>query len=209
MNSPLQRLGIHPAPISKLPIPMERTRELPRGRLIELVSELGPSSGSSLAAFTLREAQQEGGLAAWIESEEGALFPPDLARSGIDLDSLLIVRTPASGGVIAIAKAAEILLRTGAFSALTLDFASLKRPRGEAFLARLAALAREHHAHVLILRSAYDEFSLGTSIALRLDARRSRIARGRFRVELHSLKNKLGEPPPRLVRSFSAPEGIR
>lgn len=186
----------------------DRTRGIPGGRLVELVSGVGPSSGSSLAALTLLETQKEGGLTAWIEHEGGALYPPDLAQLGLDLDSLLIVRTPTEGGAIAIAKAAEILLRTGAFSALTLDLSGLKRPRGEAFLARLAALAREYGARVLILRDSSEEPSLGTSIALRLDARRIRVGRGRFRLEAHALKNKLGQPPPRLFRIFSAPEGV-
>lgn len=191
-----------------MPLTPERTQRLPKGKLIELVSGVGPSSGSSLAALTLLETQKEGGLVAWIEHGEGALFPPDLSRLGLDLDSLLIVRTPIESGAIAIAKAAEILLRTGAFSALTLDFSALRRPRGEAFLARLAALARENDARVLILRDSREEPSLGTSIALRLDARRARIGRGRFRLEPHTLKNKLGQPPPRLSRIFSAPEGV-
>ena len=216
MSSPLfkrlphpdQRLDLQLAPRALGRAP-SLPAALPSGRLIELISERGPSSGSSVAAFALREAQREGSLVAWIEYEEGTLFPPDLAAAGLDLGSLLIVRTPTTGGAIAIAKAAEILLRTGAFGALALDLSALKRPRGEAFLARLAALAREHSARVLILRSSRAESSLGASIALRLDAQRVRIARGRFRIEMSALKNKIGQPPPRIFRTFGAPEGIR
>lgn len=216
MASPLFKRLPHPD-LHRAPSVLGRAPSLPAalpsGRLIELISERGPSSGSSVAAFALREAQREGSLVAWIEHEEGALFPPDLAAAGLDLGSLLIVRTPSAGGVIAIAKAAEILLRTGAFGALTLDLSALNRPRGEAFLARLAALAREHSARVLILRSSRPKSSLGASlgasIALRLDAQRVRIAPARFRLELSALKNKIGQPPPRIFRTFGAPEGIR
>jgi protein ImuA len=67
----------------------------PRGALVDLAG--GPASGKTgLALAALREAQAEGGLAAFVDGR-GELYPPAAVVLGVDLARLLIVRPGPAG----------------------------------------------------------------------------------------------------------------
>jgi recombination protein RecA len=183
---------------------------LPAGRLVELCA--GPTAAqSSIAAMVLRHAQAEGDPVAWVQPSDAGLFPPDLAAAGLDLDALVVVHVPAKDPS-ASTRAAELILRTGAFGALVIDLscsiASL--PRGSAWQGRLLGLAREHACRVIVLSPhGRARASLGALVSLRFDVRRARIAPGRFRVEANVLKDKSGLAPKTLTTTFEAPMGVR
>lgn len=190
-------------------LPSGRAKGLPRGRLIELAA--GPdASGTSAAAQILLESQREGDPVAWIQPEVGTgrVYPPDLAAAGLDLDGLLFVHVPTRAGRKGLPKAAELLLRTGAFGAVVVDVLGARLPRGEAWLGRLGSLARDKDCRCVFLAGS-GEGSLGPLITTRLRARRKRLRAGRFRLETEILKDKLGSLP-RLPgpERFVGPEGM-
>jgi hypothetical protein len=195
------------------------------GRLVELCG----AAQTTAAVTLLAEVQREGETAAWIQIVGGDLYPPDLAAAGIDIEALIVVHTPPqtsanqpapalvggprsagglTGGPAGQCRAAELLLRSGGFGLVILDFGR-GEPRGStAWQGRLLGLARQHEARVVILRERSHEpapASLGPLTSLRLDSRverdprpedppgfRPRTARLVLRHEL--LKNKSGGP---------------
>lgn len=190
-------------------------RQLPAGRLVEISgSSDTPCARTSTAVSLLRQAQAEGETTAWIQPRRGALFPPDLRESGIDLDALLVVHVPrehASNGALGMCKAAELLLRSGAFGLLVLDLTEGAPPPGsEAWQGRLLGLARQHHSRVVLLteKPAHAD-SLGTLVGLRIEPQRLRDAPGCFGVEHHLLKNKSGGPLDVARDRYRGPWGIR
>ena len=133
----------------------------PRGALADLAG--GPASGKTRVALAaLREAQGEGGLAAFVDGR-GELYPPAAVGLGVDLARLLIVR-PGEGGLWA----AEALLGSGAFAAGAVDvpLRGLAPARAEAALRRLRAAAERGGAAALWLGVAGAPRVAG---ALRLD----------------------------------------
>jgi recombination protein RecA len=186
-------------PAASLSSEAERQRlplveQLPAGRLIEIASHRAGAQMTTAVAC-LRWAQQKGETAAWVQPAGGSLFPPDLADSGIDLAALIVVHVPRPAGGNGLAKAAELLLRSGGFGMVVLDLSeSALRTSSTALQGRLLGLAREHHSWLLLLSAAADgdtsHYSLGPLVSVCLEPRRKRIARGRFAVEAHVRKDK-------------------
>ena len=219
--------GIAPgrAPSSPAQLPEGPAQPLPElavaGRIVELCGE----ARSTAAAAILAHAQREGETSAWIQLAHGDLYPPDLAASGIDIAALIVIHVPegsanttqnvSGAGPAGQCRAAELLLRSGGFGLVVLDFTRAE-PRGStAWQGRLLGLARQHEARVLILRDAgAEQASLGPLVSLRVASRIEPadggddppgfIARtGRFAVIHEVLKNKSGgplQPAPTLTR---------
>ena len=167
------------------------------GRLVELSSHTGGSlidrpsrdrgggygGGRATTILTLalalvRDAQRRGETAAWVGTDRDLFFPPDAARAGIDLAALPVVRAPKPADV---PRAAERLVRSGAFGMVVLDLTTAgNRVRvPPALLNRLAALAREHEAAIVCLtEKSADAASLGPLVSLRAAARRAPPVRG-------------------------------
>ncbi|NLY95195.1 MAG: recombinase A [Myxococcales bacterium] len=162
----------------------------------------------STAVQILLACQREGDSVAWVQPRGGTLYPPDLHAAGLDLDALAVVHVPPEAGGVGLAKAGELLLRTGAFGAVALDLTEVRPPRGEAWLGRLASLAREHDARAVLLGPARAAASFGALVSLRVSPRRRRTRPGRHRVELEILKNKAGASP-HFEGEWRAPEGVR
>ncbi len=146
----------------------------PRGIIATL--EGAPGSGrSAVVARLLATATANGGLAALIESPagpEGAFYPPALAAAGVDLERLLVV--PARDAV-AVARAADILLRAAAFSVVAIPTVTLRA----AVWTRLASLT--HRANALLVAlggGASDELRYFASLRVRLESARFRFAGG-------------------------------
>jgi len=127
----------------------------------------------TLALSIVRDTQRQGETTAWIGAETSLFFPPDAARLGVDLAALPIVRAPKPADI---PRAAERLVRSGAFGLVVLDLTSAgNRVRiPPALLNRLAALAREHEAAIVCLTEKSDDAaSLGPLVSLRATARRA------------------------------------
>ncbi len=179
------------------------------GRLVEL-SGVGAAARHSTAAALVRQAQAEGETTVWVQSAGGPLYPPDLAESGVDLAALAVVQVPTERGEVGLARAAELLLRSGAFGLCVVDLsapmtwlegqvvkdmsekpARTPRLRGEVWQARLAALARMHTSRVVLLtRAASGHASLGPMVGLRVEPRRVRRSPGVFAIRPEVVKHK-------------------
>lgn len=197
----------------------------PTGRLVEISGPTdAPCARTTTAVALLREAQAEGETTAWIQLEGGTLYPPDLEQSGIDLEALVVIHIPrdtasrarapaASRGPYGLCRAAEMLLRSGAFGLIVVDLTEGAPPTGgEAWQGRLLALARQHATRIVLLTDKPTHAdSLGTLIALRIEPRRLREAPGRFDIDHHLLKNKSGTPigVPSSKAGYRGPWGVR
>lgn len=198
------------SPLSIVPgrVPARESVGFPRARVIEIASAEADAAGMSTAVQILLACQREGDSVAWVQPRGGTLYPPDLHAAGLDLDALAVVHVPPEAGGVGLAKAGELLLRTGAFGAVALDLTEVRPPRGEAWLGRLASLAREHDARAVLLGPARAAASFGALVSLRVSPRRRRTRPGRHRVELEILKNKAGASP-HFEGEWRAPEGVR
>ena len=160
-----------------------------RGRLTEL-SARGASATLTAAVELVGEAQTQGEPVAWLTLTTGSFYPPDVADSGIDLAALVVVRAP---DATAIARAAERLLRSGAFGLVVLDLGD-KVDLSMQIQGRLVTLAQTHDAAVVCLtEKSSDTSSLGSLISLRAEALRQR-DHGEFNVTLRALKDKRRGP---------------
>ncbi|MFO7565437.1 MAG: hypothetical protein R6X02_22540 [Enhygromyxa sp.] len=106
------------------------TKLVAPGRIVELCGE----AQTTTAVMLLAELQREGETAAWIQPARGDLFPPDLAAAGVDVEALIVVHTPehaqaSMAGPHGQCRAAELLLRSGGFGLVILDFGRAE-PRG-------------------------------------------------------------------------------
>ncbi len=161
---------------------------VPPGRVVELCA--GAAAGRlTLAASFVRAAQAAGELAAWVQPEGAGLYPPDLAAAGVSLDELVVVHTPVASGPEAVARAAELLLRSGGFGLAVLDLCAA-RPRGEGWVVRLGGVTRRHGARVVLLTALRAEAtSAGALVAVRARPRR-RFEGGRFVLEAEVLRDR-------------------
>ena len=162
------------------------------GQLLELSG--GRPGKLSTVASLIAHAQGQGEPVAWVGArDEAGFYPPDFVLGGIDLAALVVVRVPSASGPHALVRAAELLLRSGAFGLVTIDFGSAPVPRGElAWQARLSGLVRKHEARVvLITASSREAPSLGPLIALRVEPETQRDG-ARVVLTQHLLKSKLG-----------------
>jgi hypothetical protein len=194
------------------------------GRLVEISGPShGPCARTTTAIGLLREAQAEGETTAWIQLAGGTLYPPDLEQSGIDLEALVVLHIPrepssrtrapgASRGPHGLCRAAEMLLRSGAFGLVIVDLTEGIPAGSEAWQGRLLALARRHASRIVLLTDKLPHAdSLGTLVALRIEPHRSREAPGRFAIDHRILKNKSGTPieVPSSKTGYRGPWGVR
>ena len=210
LKSHLSVVGGNPAPLDAPESHTPLAEALGCGRLVEL-SGRGASGRTSTTVALLRAIQNEGDSCAWIQARGGSLYPPDLEMAGIDLEALLVVQLPARAGVHGRLRAAELLLRSGALGLVILDLED-EAPSGPpaAWQGRLLGLARQHQSRVVLLtRNPAHRASLGPLIGLRLEARRQRLAPGRFELGAQVLKNKSGAPLRIASTPHRGPWGLR
>jgi recombination protein RecA len=162
-----------------------------RGRLVEL-SGRGARATMTEAVGLVVEAQLAGEPAAWILSPaHGGFYPPDAAESGVDLAALVVVRVP---NAVTSARAAERLLRSGAFGLVVIDLGL----GGEQELSmvqqgRLVTLAQAHDAAIVCLtEKSAEAASIGSLVSLRAEALRS--GQGELQIGLRALKDKRRGP---------------
>jgi recombination protein RecA len=174
-------------------------------RLTEISSSV---SGSPLTlTFKLvLEAQRAGEPVAWIGRKDAPFYPPDVADAGVDLAALPVVWTASP---VMAAKAADLLVRSGAFGLVVLDLGSEARLPMHA-TSRLAMLARQHDAAIVCLTGKEaTRPSLGPLVSLRAHtAARTRSEGGRFRCEAVALKDKRQPVAWKLTEVCRGPDGL-
>jgi len=99
---------------------------LPRGRVTEIY---GPeaSGKTTICQHIVAEAQKQGGTAAFIDMEH-ALDPSYAAKTGVDIDNLLISQPDTGEQALEIA---ESLIRSGAVDIIVIDSVAALVPRAE------------------------------------------------------------------------------
>ena len=175
-----------------------------RGRLVEL-SSCRPSACLSLSCSLIVEAQSQMTPVVWISATPDTFFPPDMAANGVDLSSLPVVRVPDARSA---GRAADWLLRTGAFGLLVVDlYTDFRLPAAQQ--ARLAQLARRQGSAVLFLTAKpAGSPSLGSLISLYGRILRERFDSGRFHFSLHIIKDKRRAPIWEHVEKLDGPPGL-
>jgi recombination protein RecA len=173
------------------------------GRFVEISASA--SAGSLTIAFGLvREAQRRGEPVGWVTSAESFFYPPDVARNGVDLSALAVVRLSGADGI---ACAGEKLLRSGGFGLIVLDLGAADIPMP--LQTRLTGLAYRHHAALACLTEKEPRaFSLGSLVSLRAHAEKKRVAESRFACTLRVLKDKRRGPTWSHEELYSGPAGL-
>ena len=99
---------------------------IPRGRVTEI---FGPeaSGKTTICQHIVAEAQKQGGTAAFIDMEH-ALDPTYAAKTGVDIDNLLISQPDTGEQALEIA---ESLIRSGAVDIIIIDSVAALVPRAE------------------------------------------------------------------------------
>jgi recombination protein RecA len=99
---------------------------LPRGRVVEI---FGPESSgkTTVALHAVANAQQLGGIAAFIDAEHA--LDPDYAQAlGVDTDALLVSQPDTGEQALEIA---DMLIRSGALDVIVIDSVAALVPRAE------------------------------------------------------------------------------
>jgi recombination protein RecA len=99
---------------------------IPRGRVTEIYGPEG-SGKTTLCQHIVAEAQQAGGVAAYIDMEH-ALDPLYAAKCGVDVDELYISQPDTGEQALEIA---EALVRSGAIDVIVVDSVAALVPRAE------------------------------------------------------------------------------
>lgn len=174
------------------------------GRLVEL-SGLGAVASLTGAVGLVQGAQERGDPVAWISLRASSFFPPDVEASGVDLEALAVVRVPAA---LDAARAAQTLIRSGAFGLIVLDLGAEARVP-TALQGRLVNLAQRHDCAVVCLTEKSAEAgSLGSMVSLRAEVVRT--AEGdRFRCIVKVLKDKRRGPGWSRAEVVRGPDGLR
>ena len=180
------------------------------GRLVELRGEAALTAGLGLVL----EAQQRGEPAAYVGAEASSFYPPDAAEGGVDLEALVVIRAREAAGPAGRARAAEELVRSGAFALVLVDLGSDETRLPPALLARLLALAQKHQAAIVFLSSGGGEDAaspLGSLVSLRARTRRASVGETRLRcaISLEVVKDKRRAPGWTHAETCRAPVGLR
>lgn len=192
-------------PPAALPSPAGWRLSTFAGRFTEISGVHAPAT-LTLAFRLVLEAQRLGEPAVWISGKGSVFYPPDVANTAVDLDALTIVRVPDGP---ATARAADQLLRSGAFGLVVLDLgvrAHVPLPAQ----ARLVGLAKKHHAALLCLTEKDRERpSIGSLVSIRAQAIRIRKDEGRFLCRASIVKDKRRGPGWKHTEVCHGPDGLR
>jgi hypothetical protein len=161
-------------------------RGLPRGIVeVRAPRALGGATSIALAAVRAAHERDERAWCAWIDPD-GMLYAPGVAMAGVDLNRLAIVRAPRP----AVLRIAVKVVRSQAFDVIIVDLdpapgaaaleqdLSRRRPRKrapslEVFVRKLALLAAEGGATVLLVTDATIARPAPLPVALRLELART------------------------------------
>jgi recombination protein RecA len=149
----------------QLPLPISWSPGALTGRLVEMSGR----ARLTMALGLVLAAQQKREPTAWITNAASSFFPPDAAANGIDLSAMPCVRVDSA---MAAARAADLLLRSGAFGLVLLDLGGAEKQELPMPLqSRLVMLAQKHDAAIVCLTEKGEETaSLSSLVSLRAEA---------------------------------------
>jgi recombination protein RecA len=174
------------------------------GRFSEIT---GASASASLTLVfrLLLEVQQQGEPAAWITSRKSTFYPPDAAIAGIDIMAVAVIRCP---DIIAAARSAEHLLRSGSFGIIIIDLGANVNLMQHA-QSRLAGQARKHNTALICLtEKEVSEPSLGSLVSLRVHTERLGQNSHISVCRANALKDKRHGPGWSHVENCHGPDGL-
>jgi len=183
---------------------------LPRARLVEVSGEHA-CARTTTAVSCVIHAQARHELVAWVQPKDGALFPPDLAAAGVDLEAFVAIHVPRQAGPFALVRAAEWLARSGAFGLTVIDLTDTTPPGASVnWQGRLQGVLRRYDGRMLLLTSsAHEEPSSGPLIGLRVEPHRGPLQDEHFEVHARILKDKVGLETGFASAAPRAPAGLR
>ncbi|MGB5811484.1 MAG: hypothetical protein WBG86_13180 [Polyangiales bacterium] len=217
--------GTHEANVIKLETPLDARTEpspsqpptaqplsalLPRARLVE-VSGRHACARTTTAVSCVIHAQARGELVAWVQPRDGALFPPDLAAAGVDLEAFVAIHVPQHAGPFALVRTAEWLARSGAFGLTIIDLTDAM-PKGSSanWQGRLQGVLRQYDGRMLLLTSnQLEDASSGPLVGLRVEPQRGPLLGDRFEVQPRILKDKIGLGTSLATAQPIAPSGLQ
>ena len=177
------------------------------GKLVELRSAVS-SAGLTAGLGLVRCAQEAGETAVWVTSTDSIFFPPDAVEGGVELEALAVVRLP---GAMALLRAADKLIRSGAFGLIILDFVSLFLPYSTSLSqqSRLRGLAQKHQTAMVFLTCSTRPLSVaGSLISLRGQAMRRYVHDDFHEVRVQVLKDKQSGPGWYHAETYRGPSGL-
>ncbi len=179
------------------------------GRLTE-ISSAGASATLTTAIGLVLDTQRQGDPVAWITLPNSIFYPPDVDDSGVDLDALAVVRAPLAR---AAARAADRLVRSGAFGLIILDLGK-DAYIPDSLQGRLVGLAQKHDTAIVCLtEKPADSPSLGSMVSLRVTTMREKlppdIPAGGFRCKLVVVQDKRRGPNWQHSETVRGPSGLR
>jgi recombination protein RecA len=172
--------------------------------LVEL-SSWGNGAPLTFASGLVLEAQLASEPVAWIAAGESFFYPPDLARCGVDLEALPIVRV---ADARAAARAADKLVRSGAFGLIVIDLATSASPRpcALALQSRLSRWLASCRCR-LVSPEKLDAPSLGSLVCCaRSHAQTDQ--EGRYACDVEIVKDKRRGPGRSLLEVRHGPAGL-
>jgi hypothetical protein len=199
---------------------------LPRGAVVELASPYGLARATSIALAACAAAQAEaklrggegtaGAWCAWLEAapegeaDQTSLFAPAVARAGVDLARLLVVRPPLE----ALARVAARAAQSRVFSVIVIDLAGVPGRRPEVRLdrwvnpvRRLALAVEGMETTVLLLTDALAHRALPLPVALRLEVERTAVDRLRLTIA-KDRRGRVAPPRPVMLPRHAEPMKI-
>ncbi len=171
-------------------------------------SEISGASAGACLTLVFRmvlEVQKQGEPVAWITHRKSMFFPPDAAESGIDISAVAVIR---GADNLAVARAGEHLLRSGAFGLVVLDIGVDARLPQHA-QSRLTGQARRHHtALICITEKESHQPSMGSLVSLRAHTERLPQTGQQFSCRAKVLKDKSRGPGWDYVEICHGPDGL-
>ena len=171
----------------------ELDRLLPDGGMPHAVVELTCShealaGATRVAVAAVRAALERDTRAwcAWIDAD-CTLFAPGLARAGVDLPRLLVVRPPRAALARVVVKTAS----SGAFDVLVVELRN-RESRRDKLVRKLALAAEQHGTSILLLAPPHAD---PWPVALRLE-----IARTLAGLDVRVTKDRFGRAQPGLAK---------
>lgn len=186
-----------------LVLPEAWSLEALAGRFVELTG--GPASAAlSLTVPLVLAAQERGDWAAWVTGESTGFFPPDFAEAGIDVAALPLVRVKNKTEA---ARAADMLLRAGAFALVVLD---LDTPQdfSLAMQTRLVGLAKAMQTTLLRIAPAGRAATRGSLVSLRVESEKHRADHDCFVCTARAVKDKRRAPGWEQTEFYSGTDGL-
>jgi recombination protein RecA len=189
--------------------------------VVELAAPYGLARATSIALAACAAAQEEaklrggegtaGAWCAWLEAaneesaEKTSLFAPAVARAGVDLARLLVVRPPLE----ALGRVAARAAQSRVFSVIVVDLAGVPGRRPDVRLdrwvntvRRLAMAVDGMETTVILLTDALSHRSLPLPVALRLEVERA----ATDRLKLTVAKDRRGRVAPAKCVALPQPQ---